>query len=320
LLQAHAGWVTAGFSVYAMSLLVAGVRWRLIVGALGGTITWPDATKATVAGVFVNNVTPTGRLAGEAARIALTRLRGQLSVARGALAALCDRLSDVPGVAVLGLAALPTLAPAAGRHRGALVLGVVVAGALLLIFGRWLRASLRAWITAWRRDLRGAPVPRSTVALGLGCSAVIWAEDLLRILCVSLAFGVHLSGPQAAALCVIAVGGGFVPTIGGLGAVEGGLLGGLALFGVPWETAIAITTVERTISYGFSTVAGAAITTMMGGRSLLRAVVSGRAAADPIASSAGGGHDGAHEGAPRSPTADAGAPAAQPGTPPLFRR
>jgi len=49
---------------------------------------------------------------------------------------------------------------------------------------------------------------------------------------------------------VVGVLGGFVPTVGGLGAVEGALVATLVLFGVPLDTAIAMTTVERGISYG----------------------------------------------------------------------
>ena len=269
--QANPFWVGAGLLLYAASLLAAAARWRLAVGAVGGHVAcWP-ATMAVVAGVFVNNVTPTGRLGGEAARIAVTRLRGSLTVARGALASLCDRLSDVPAVLLLFVLSLPALYGYVRSHLNvaAIAAGVIVVAAVLL--ARWLRHTLRAWMSTWQRDLRGAALPARTLALGLGLSALIWIEDLARVLVVGLAFGVDFSIAQAAALCVIAVAANFAPTIGGLGAVEGGLMGGLALFGLPLDTALAITTVERAISYGFSTLVGGIVVTLLGGRSLVGA-------------------------------------------------
>lgn len=263
-------WVGVGFLLYAASLLCAGARWRVVVRAVGGTVGWWHATLATVAGVFINNVTPTGRLGGEACRIAVTRLRGTLTIARGALATLCDRLSDIPPVLLLFTLALPVLHRYLSSHLNvvALVLAVLVIATLLV--GRWLRSTLRAWMSTWRAELHGAGLPARDLALGFSYSALIWIEDLARLLVVGLAFDVRFSVPQAAALSVIAVAANFAPTVGGLGAVEGGLMGGLALFGVPIETAIAITTVERLISYGFSTVTGGITVALLGGRRLLQ--------------------------------------------------
>jgi hypothetical protein len=246
-------------------------------------VSWWHATLATVSGVFVNNVTPTGRLGGEACRIAVTRLRGSLSIARGALATLCDRLSDIPAVLLLFALSLPVLYGYLSGHVNVVVLVLVVLAAATLLVGRWLRSTLRAWMASWRTELHGAALPPRDLALGLGCARVIWIEDLLRVLVVGLAFDVRFTVPQAAALCVIAVAANFAPTVGGLGAVEGGLMGGLALFGVPLETAIAITTVERLISYGFSTLTGGITVALLGGRRLLRTPSGQRAAPEPSA-------------------------------------
>ena len=66
--------------------------------------------------------------------------------------------------------------------------------------------------------------------------------------------------------------GGLVPAIAGLGPVEGGLVAGLMAFGVDLPTAAAVTALERAISYGFSTSAGALVIALMGGRSVWSAV------------------------------------------------
>jgi len=75
LLGARLEWVAAALFLYCLAWLAASGRWRVIVHALGGRISWGTASLATIAGVFVNNVTPTGRLGGEACRIAITRLK-----------------------------------------------------------------------------------------------------------------------------------------------------------------------------------------------------------------------------------------------------
>ena len=62
--------------------------------------------------------------------------------------------------------------------------------------------------------------------------------------------------------------GGLVPSLAGLGPVEGGLVAGLMAFGVDLPTAAAVTALERAISYGFSTSTGALVIAMLGGRSL----------------------------------------------------
>jgi hypothetical protein len=278
LTTADLAWVGAAVAIYAASLLAAGARWRLAVRAVGGEVEWPHASMATVAGVFVNNVTPTGRLGGEACRIAITRLRGSLSITRGALASLCDRLSDVPVVLVLTLSALPVLYDYVQGRAHLLLAIVLVILAAVLLFGRWLRFTVRTMLSSWRSELQDLPISRGAVALGFGLSALIWVGDVLRLVTVGLAFDTRFTVPQATALAVIALVGAFAPTIGGLGAVEGGLMGGLALFGVTIENAIAITTVERGISYGLSTVSGALIVSLLGGRSLLRATMPHKAA------------------------------------------
>jgi uncharacterized membrane protein YbhN (UPF0104 family) len=83
---------------------------------------------------------------------------------------------------------------------------------------------------------------------------------------------VPLSIQQAAAVTVMGIAGGFVPTVGSIGAIDGSLVTGLILCGATAESAVAITIVERAISYGLSTAAGAAALAWLGGRGLLQAV------------------------------------------------
>lgn len=60
-----------------------------------------------------------------------------------------------------------------------------------------------------------------------------------------------------------------MPIPGGVGVVEGSAIAALVWFGVPLETATAITIVERAILYGCGTILGAACLALLGGRRAL---------------------------------------------------
>jgi uncharacterized protein (TIRG00374 family) len=109
-------------------------------------------------------------------------------------------------------------------------------------------------------------------AAGVGYSSLLWLQDYLRLTSALFAFGVVLSPTQVATLSILAMLGGLVPSIAGLGPVEGGLVAGLLAFGVDLPTAAAVTALERVISYGFSTAAGAVVIALLGGGSVWKAV------------------------------------------------
>jgi glycosyltransferase 2 family protein len=280
LVEADPLWVASAVAVYALGISAAGARWRLLVRVLGGRIPWLYASLSVVAATFVNNVTPTGRLGGEACRIAITRMRGQLSLSLAALGTLGDRLCDIAVLGLMALVAVPALGPILGPRLGPIALGLAAIAILVAIFGRWFRAMLHAWVTSSRRHLRELKLGAGTALAVAAYSVATWAADVLRLMAVAAAFGVTLTPMQGATLVVTMTLGGLVPTIGGLGAIEGGLLGALSLFDVRLETAIAIITVERAISYGLSTLVGGLTVMLLGGRSLLRASTGRKPAAD----------------------------------------
>jgi uncharacterized protein (TIRG00374 family) len=113
--------------------------------------------------------------------------------------------------------------------------------------------------------------------MGVGYSSLLWFQDVLRLACATRALGVILSPTQIATLSMLAMLGGLVPSLAGLGPVEGGLLAGLMAFGIDLQTAAAVTAIERAISYGFSTIRGAG--DRADGRTIAMGVVRWRSAA-----------------------------------------
>jgi uncharacterized membrane protein YbhN (UPF0104 family) len=270
-------YVIAVLALYVVSLFIVGARWRGFMRALGGRVGVGRATLATLAGIAVGNLTPSSRLAGEACRVTLVRAAGTVTWGQAAIAAVWDRISELPSILVL--AAMATVAardmPSAWR-TGAIVAAIVV---LLVAGGLAMRSLRRAGASpgGWRQRLALDRITGRVFAVGAGYSALMWLQDFLRLGAAALAFGVVLPPTKIAALSILAMLGGLVPTVGGLGAVEGGLMAGLVAFGVDVPTAAAITAVERAVSYVFSTVAGAIVVLLLGGRSLWTALRAARA-------------------------------------------
>lgn len=268
-------YVAAALALYVLGVFAASIRWRLILAALGHRVRVVDALLAYLAGIFANNVTPASRLGGEACRIAAIGLRGRVPMSAATVSAVYDRLSEVPPVAALVLCGVPALRFVGVGVRDRLLAMLIAAGlaaAGYVAYRRFLHE--RTWWKTWRGRASAGALDRGTAALAVGCSGVVWVQDVVRLMTVAAAFGVTLTVSQAAVLAVLTIIGGLVPTIGGLGAIEGGLVAGLMLFGIGGKTAAAITAVERAISYVFSTSAGAAAFALIGGRTLWDAVRS----------------------------------------------
>ena len=272
-------YVVAALVLYIASLFIVGARWRGFVRALGGNVSVPRATLATLGGIAAGNLTP-GRVGGEACRIGLVRLSGTATWRQATVAAVWDRLSELPPVLVLSLMALIGIRHlTSGWRAPSIVVGVTVALVLGgLAIGKVGRSGIG--LTGWRERLASNRVPGRVFAMGVGYSSLLWFQDVLRLACATRALGVILSPTQIATLSMLAMLGGLVPSLAGLGPVEGGLLAGLMAFGIDLQTAAAVTAIERAISYGFSTTAGALVIALMGGRSLWGVVRGGQPPAD----------------------------------------
>ena len=263
---ARPGYAAAALALYVASLFIAGTRWRGFLRALGGEVGVVRATLATLGGIAAGNLTPAP--GGEICRIALVRLGGRATWHEATIAAVWDRLSEVPPIVVLSIMAAAALRSlAAGRRTVAIVIGVSIALGIAAVALWRLRRSGFA-LAGWRERLALNRVSVPLFAAGVGYSSLLWLQDFLRLGCATLAFGVVLSPTKIATLSIVAMLGGLAPSLAGLGPVEGGLVAGLMAFGVDLPTAAAVTALERAISYGFSTAAGAVVIALMGGRSV----------------------------------------------------
>jgi uncharacterized membrane protein YbhN (UPF0104 family) len=265
---ARPGYALAALLLYIVSLFIAGARWRGFLRALGGHVSVMRATLATLGGIAAGNLTPSP--GGEACRIGLVRLGGRATWRDATVAAIWDRLSELPPILVLGAMSLVAVGHLAVRSRPILIVAGVSAALAIVMLAVW-RVRRGIARDGWRQRLALDRVSPSLFVAGVGYSSLLWLQDFLRLMCVTLAFGVAFSPTQIATLSMLAMLGGVVPGIAGLGPVEGGLVAGLMAFGVDLPTAAAVTALERAISYGFSTIAGMGVIALLGGGSVWRA-------------------------------------------------
>jgi len=186
------------------------------------------------------------------------------------LAAMVTNLLRAPLLVLLTTPVVAQLASQSVSAVSVAALLLAVAAAIVWITRERLREHLRA-LWARTEHLR---VDRGALGLAVFYATLAQVETNARQSVVAAAFGLPLSIQQSATITAMTIVGGFVPTIGSIGAIDGSMVAGLMLCGATAETAVAITIVGRAISYGLSTAAGALALALLGGRRVLRAVAA----------------------------------------------
>jgi hypothetical protein len=265
--------VGVALALHLAGLVITGERWRVVIVALGPRLRLARTTLINLAGIFVRNATPTTGLGGDASRIALLCAEG-VPLPRATASFAWVRLAEFPPIALLVALSMP-VAVAGVRHVSdprltprVIAAAMAVAGAVLWIKRKALHTRVA---DLWQRT-RPVHISRRAIALAVFYATFAQIETIARQIVVAAAFGLPLTIPQAATVTVMGIVGGFAPTVGGIGAIDGSLVAGLILCGATTETAIAITLVERAISYGVGTALGAAALAWLGGRGVLRTV------------------------------------------------
>jgi glycosyltransferase 2 family protein len=264
--------VAVALALHLAGLLVTGERWRVVIAGLGSRLSLYRTTLINLAGIFVRNATPTTGLGGDASRIALLRAHG-VPLAQATASFAYVRLAELPPLALVVLLSTAAVARVVSRSTTtAAVAAAVVAIAAVVVV--WNRQRLRRHVAAlWTRTAHLRLDPGS-FGLAVAYATLAQVETIARQIVVAAAFGVPLTIQQSATITAMTIVGGFVPTVGSIGAIDGSMVAGLMLFGANVETAVAITVVGRAISYGVSTALGALALALLGGRRVLRAVTA----------------------------------------------
>ena len=263
-----------GAASFYASFIVRGIRFRRIAAAARlhhrGAVRLPSYTECTlmvIANWFGNAV---GLLRmGDAYRAYLFSHASGSTISQSVGILVAERVADVTAICILLLVATAgvlatargdqplVVFPLAGLLLFALAIGVVVAMARFGVpVARRLPRPIRKRYLQFHRtalaSLHGAPV---TAAI----SAIAWLLEALRLFLVVKALGLTLSSPLVLFVTLANALLTSIPlTPGGLGLVEPGIVGLLALE-LPKTSAVSVATLDRSISFLSIIAVGAAV-------------------------------------------------------------
>ena len=257
--------IVLAYAVFALTFPIRTLRWRvLLTNAVHREDVTPvyrsrDLAQILYISWFVNGVVP-AKL-GDLYRAYMARANYGTSLTRTLGTIFSERVFDVGALIIMVMASAAWIArsPETSEEVGrilavaALALAVLGLGVLfLLLFGTPIFARLpKAAAAIYERFHSGvfdSWTWRTGPFLWLA-SFAIWSLEMVRLAIVMRALGLELHPAEivfvgTAASLLLAV-----PTPGGLGAVEGGLLGLMRLIGVGGGVAGAVAIVDRVITY-----------------------------------------------------------------------
>ena len=257
--------------VYITSTLIYAARTYLVFRWSGmGKLSFIDAYTAYLVNILVNNITPSARAGGELVRAyMLQRVSGTRASNVINLIAF-ERVTEAVAVAVLAALALGygLINDERSTLYLILVIGIILTG-FLMLYHYWDRVLLFAErkllkdnaneedLLRGRVDLRQLMRNKSLLTMSTAVGFLMWLLDATRIYLIALAVGVHKPYAMFIAISLLYTVLGIVAvTPGGLGIVEGGLTAILTAMGIDPDNALAITLIERLISYGLGSLLG----------------------------------------------------------------
>ncbi|MGN6167364.1 MAG: lysylphosphatidylglycerol synthase transmembrane domain-containing protein [Solirubrobacteraceae bacterium] len=281
--HADPAWLVLGAALELLSLGGYMALFAAVVGRGVARIGWWVSVQIPLAGIAALRVLATGGAGGFAVQAwaldragmpapaiasrLVTNVVIQYAVYLGALAVcgigLWARL--LPGGGPFALTLVPAL------FAVAVIAGVVTLAALPAAPERWLAAPVgqRTWS---RRARRWLLVAFSTVRTGVRSAVallarprplligalVYWGFDVAVLWCAFRAFGPAPVVPVVVAAYLVGTLADLLPFPGGIGGVDGGMIGVLLAFGVPGGRAVVAVLVYRAFSFWLPTLPGVA--------------------------------------------------------------
>jgi len=267
-------WLPAAFAAEAISFLAySGVQQRLL-RAGGAHLSYLTVVRLTVAATGITNLVPGGTAPSSGWLVGQYRRHGVplplalwVVIAGGFAAGISVLLLCLVGAAVAGLLG-------AGEFVGLLVLLVAAAAAGVVIVHHI--EVVRLWLDRDRKlpalkllrravlHARDVGSFRATVPGGVTVYALSIVNWVLDVAVLATGFTiVHLPVPWRALLFAYAaaqIAGSLAPVPGGIGFVEGGMIGALALAGTPAGNAVIATVIYRLITtLGMAGIGGIAL-------------------------------------------------------------
>ncbi len=272
-------WLGVAVTAQGVALASGTAAQRQLLGAGGARLRWRTVFGLVLASTGLARVMPAGPVTGGAWQVREYRRRGA-GTGLGMRAVLVGGVTStvvtlallLAGAAIAGVGSLPLLAGAAVLLAGGTA-GLFVTAHRAQALSRWLSRRPRRSRAIAR--LAGAVAGWSCQCAGLGSAARVLACTGTGLLAdagmLTACFGLAgLPIPWRGVLFAYAAGqmaGRLVPLPGGIGGVEGGVLGALTLAGTPPGAAAAAVIVYRVAGYWAVGAAGIAVAGILARRS-----------------------------------------------------
>ncbi|ACJ15903.1 conserved hypothetical protein [Thermococcus onnurineus NA1] len=261
---------------YYISVVLYAIRWKLVLRGMGKEVPLLELVKAILASIFMNNITPMSRSGGELLRITWISRRSKVPVGISTVSIIYERILETVPVFVLFLIGMMYFST---MPDILLLIGIAGAAAIWIKWGSFVSFSLKIFKTPvsdedMEKILSLRDCHNITLA-GILLSSAVWILDVVRLKLITLAFGFDLSLSLIAVISIANLLLGLVAfTPGGIGIIEGGLVGTLTHFGIPLGFAVSITLLERFVSYVLSSLVGFIVLLTSGGREVWKALKS----------------------------------------------
>ena len=268
-------------------------RWNVINKIANINVNTKSILPMILVGLSINNITPSARSGGEPVRAFILSKYAKKPYEETFATAITDRALDMFPFIILSIIAVIYFIiyfDLSKIDHGSLFLAIVIVSvvgvtllSVLLIymsvnekFGKkattWIVKLIRRFykkdpesleekvmiaISGFQKTMRRMFHDKKILYHALPLSFLIWATEIFRVYIVFSAFGIEVNPILIGVVFILASLIGMIPLLpGGLGAVDGVMIGFYSLAGIATSISAAATLIERLISFGMTTTLG----------------------------------------------------------------
>ncbi len=291
--SANRSLIAAAIAIYFLSVGIWAIRWQTALSFIKHRTSFGTRYLILCAAIFLNNITPVARVGGDPfGRVYMLHKLENISFSSGMASAVGEHALTPLAVVSFLMAGLVLQFGKESLQLRLIFMAVWVLAALGAVFIPRLLlrkriavkglSSIISRVLGWvgKREnaqeiITGIETFYSSsyttidkwkkVLLTGSLTFLIWALDVFRLYAIFLALGYHSPISMLLIVSSLPTIVGLIPFLpGGLVLIEGSLISVIALFGVPLDVAMAVTVIERGISFVLSTIVGAVIFSYLG--------------------------------------------------------
>ncbi len=289
--NANPALIALAIGVQIFTYLLYNLRWKWIINITDIKVSFAQLLPITMVGLAVNNITPSGRGGGEPVRAYILAEQHDSYLKDTLATVVADRMLDTFPFIVLAIITIAATVFYFQMPTWLLIILILAVIAIVAILGILiylcinpnfgykiekfvLRILNRVYkkgsenmektihdnIFGFQDTMNVLISNRKVLYYTIPLSFVIWVFEILRVYIVFLAFGATLNVVVIGEVFIIASLVGMIPLLpGGLGAVDGVMVGFYSKAGVSMSLAAPVTLIERLISFWMATIIGLVI-------------------------------------------------------------